>query len=477
MPVLILILLLLFSPPSTAADRYSVRFDESLEAVSVTACFDGKPPTHLVRHRVAARFTNWIRAGGVEMANPSQSHRLRLGALADGECLAWQVDLAAAVTQGDYRTALKSGDAVLTSGSLWFWRDDERRAIRVDVALPDGFAISAPWKEEWENGTRVFLPERTPAAWSSRIAVGHFAERRVAVGQAELRLAIVGRLSEIREQALTDWIRDTALGVASVSGAFPQQQPQFLLVCVGSQREAVPWAHVIRGGGIAVEFFIDETRPVSEFRSDWTATHEISHMLLPYVSSRDRWLSEGLASYYQNVLRARDGRLTETQAWKKLHAGFLRGERAAVLSLAEAPRSGWGTIMQVYWGGAAVLLKADTRLRSLSGGMQSLDTALSSLPVCCFSEGRAWRARELFEALDRATGYTVFMDLYRQEVGTTAFPELETTYAELGLDPRPGSLRLAPDAPLVQVRREIMAGPAGKTRRNPSPAHTPRPQP
>lgn len=47
----------------------------------------------------------------------------------------------------------------------------------------------------------------------------------------------------------------------------------------------------------------------SELSRDWTATHELSHMLLPYVASRDRWLSESLASYYQNVLRARDGRL------------------------------------------------------------------------------------------------------------------------------------------------------------------------
>ena len=50
-------------------------------------------------------------------------------------------------------------------------------------------------------------------------------------------------------------------------------------------------------------------------------------MLMPYISSRDRWLSEGLASYYQNVLRARDGRLTDTQAWQLLYEGFQRGKK------------------------------------------------------------------------------------------------------------------------------------------------------
>ena len=65
---------------------------------------------------------------------------------------------------------------------------------------------------------------------------------------------------------------------------------------------------------------MDPDRPLDDLRTDWTATHEFSHLLLPYVSRRDRWLSEGLASYYQNVLRARDGRLSETDAWRKLDA-------------------------------------------------------------------------------------------------------------------------------------------------------------
>lgn len=141
--------------------------------------------------------------------------------------------------------------------------------------------------------------------------------------------------------------------------------------------EPVPWAHIMRGGGIAAEFYIDETRPISDFRSDWTATHELSHMLLPYVSSRDRWLSEGLASYYQNILRARDGRLTEEQAWQKLLSGFERGKRATRGgSLANATRSGRAATMRIYWNGAAIMLMADTRLRELTGGQQSIDTAL-----------------------------------------------------------------------------------------------------
>ena len=49
------------------------------------------------------------------------------------------------------------------------------------------------------------------------------------------------------------------------------------------------------------------------------------------------WLAEGLASYWQNLLRARTGLLTPQQAWQQLDAGFGRGRSVAgdQLSLAE----------------------------------------------------------------------------------------------------------------------------------------------
>ena len=123
----------------------------------------------------------------------------------------------------------------------------------------------------------------------------------------------------------------------------------------------------MRGGGVAAEFFVDETRSLDSFREDWTAAHELSHMLLPFVTRNDRWLSEGLASYYQNVLRARDGRLSEEQAWQKLHSGFERGRAGSGSSSeAKASSSGWGSIMHIYWSGAAIMLMADSELRMLS---------------------------------------------------------------------------------------------------------------
>jgi hypothetical protein len=459
MPRLTLFLILTLPASLQAEDRYRVQFEPQLDTVSVEACFDGPPPSSLYRHDDAWRFTEFVRVRGGNSLQSPRSRRLNLAGLPNDACIEWKVDLADAGAENNYRLAMHLEQAFLSDTDLWFWRDDENREILVNVDLPTGMSLSTPWQEQPGQAGKIYRPQPTPASWSSRTAVGRFPIQQLNVPGTQLRLATIGKVNPGQQRIFSEWVRETADCVASIYGRFPQPRPQILVVAIGRQNEAVPWAHVIRGGGVAAEFFVDETRTSEELRADWTATHELSHMLLPLVSSRDRWLSEGLASYYQNVLRGRDGRLDEAVAWQKLHAGFERGKRATSNeSLISATRSGRGATMRVYWSGAAIFLKADTRLRFLSGGTQSLDTALSSLQLCCLDTRRSWRARELFTELDRLTGYTVFSDLYAEHVPDNEFPDMEETYAQLGLVPRSGSMELDPDAPLGQIRLDIMQG-------------------
>ena len=458
---LIAILSLALSLTLQAEDRYHVKFETDLGSVAVQACFEGKPPQSLYRHGESWRFTKYVRGMERLSSRAVRPGHLNLSGLSDNSCVEWKVDLNEALAQNNYRLALKLDSTFLSDADLWFWRDGERRRIRVEVELPSGMSISTPWKKQTGRQEHVFRPQPTPASWSSRIAVGQFTLQNIDVTGAQLRLAVIGKVSDSQRRVFGRWMQETAECVALVEGSFPQPLAQILVVAIGAQNETVPWAHVMRGGGVAAEFFVDETRSLEDFRADWTATHELSHMLLPMVSSRDRWLSEGLASYYQNILRGRDGRLKEAAAWQKLHAGFERGKRATNGdSLAEATRSGWGAIMRVYWSGAAMFLKADTRLRILSGGTQSLDTVLSAFKACCLDASRSWRGRELFAEFDRISGYTVFSDLYDEHVPDGEFPDLEETYTQLGLVPGGRTIGLDPDAPQSKVRLEIMQGPS-----------------
>jgi hypothetical protein len=299
------------------------------------------------------------------------------------------------------------------------------------------------------------------------VAFGRFKERELRVDGALLRLTVLDATPPAGIAQVQAWILDSAQMVAKLYGRFPQAQAQILVVPGARGDEPTPWAYVVRGGSPAAHFFINQRRPIGEFFEDWTAVHELSHLLLPYVNSEDIWLSEGVATYYQNVLRARSGRMSALEAWQRLQAGFARGlENARGKTLAQATESMYrdGTYMRVYWEGAAMLLIADVRLRQMTAGKQSLDSALESLNDCCSTTDRAWSARELFDELDKVTGTIIFSEIYNQHVASRDFPDLSRTYRALGITVGASGIEFSNEDRENQLRDAIMGGGAPATR-------------
>jgi len=104
-----------------------------------------------------------------------------------------------------------------------------------------------------------------------------------------------------------------------------------------------------------------------------------------------------------------------------------------------------------------MLLMADVRLRQMTAGKQSLDTALAALNDCCRATDRAWSARELFDKLDEATGTGVFSEIYDQHVASRSFPDLSQTYRALGVRIGARGIELSTEDRERRLRDAIMA--------------------
>jgi hypothetical protein len=456
----ILSLLWIFPTYAMAGDLLTAEFPADLGHVNVSMCFEGKSPGRLYRHEDAGEFTDGVYHNGNRLKTTGDNYSVRLPHLPENACIQWRTDFTAVLKEKDYRLILQRGRDLEMSANLWFWKGSRSRDLQVDIKLPAGMSFSTPWMALGdERGTYSYRPDKTSSNWESRVAVGHFKIEHIEVPGAQVRLAAIGDLSAPQREKIRLWIEETATTVTSVNGHFPQPQPQVLVIPIGARKRPVVMAQVLRGGGLAAGFYVDETRPLEEFTTDWKATHEFSHMLVPYISSRDRWLSEGLASYYQNVLRARNGRLTETEAWQELYEGFKRGEDGTHGgSLAQATRDGRRSTMRVYWSGAALMLMADMQLREASDGQQSLDTALKALSSCCMENGKTWRARDMFKQLDNLTDTDVFSSLYKEYVFDHDFPDMRPTWENLGVSTRRNTVSLNEDAPMASVRSAIMKG-------------------
>ena len=458
---------LLAASPAAAQrlHKYTVAIDPELSSLSVRACFAGSPPAALSAESLDAplALTEFRVEGSRKSIEPSGT--ISLKTVPEDGCVLYRVDISRPIRQHD-RTGDKIhhlGKDLLTSVGIWFWRPEKLEAdedIEVTFVLPDGIAVSAPWKPVAAGGDRaVFRTGRAPYEWPSSVAFGHFKEREIRVGGARLRLAVLDGTPAADAEQMQAWMLDSAQMVANLYGRFPQSQAQILVAPGARGNEPTPWAYVVRGGSPAAHFFINQRRPIREFFEDWTAVHELSHLLLPYINSDDIWLSEGVATYYQNVLRARGGRMKVSDAWQRLHAGFARGmESARGLTLAQATESMYrdDTYMRVYWEGAAMLLIADVRLRQMTAYKQSLDTALAALNECCAATDRAWSARELFDKLDEVTGTGIFSEIYDQHVASRNFPDLAQTYKALGISMGTGGIEFSTDDKDAKLRDAIM---------------------
>jgi len=291
--------------------------------------------------------------------------------------------------------------------------------------------------------------------------LGQFDYRELEVPGATLRVSVLRDSGgDIDVDKITAWIDQAARGVALAHGRFPNPNPQILVVPVRSSRNSpVPFGRVIRDGGEAVQFFADPARDLSDFNADWTATHEFAHLLLPYV--KDRWVSEGFASYYQNVLMARSGNYSETQGWSKLHAGIERARNVRPkISPLDTSGGGGRARMMVYWSGAAMALLGDIRQRQLSSGSESLEVILGRLRSCCLPSDRAWTAQQLFRKLDELSEHKVWLALYQHYADTPGVADLTPAYRQLGIQVSgDGTVVLDDNAPQAALRRRLM-GPA-----------------
>ncbi len=273
-----------------------------------------------------------------------------------------------------------------------------------------------------------------------------------------LEIDLDPRMSTRQRGEVTAWVQNTAEALAGVYGRWPRNSWRVRVrnySSVGS--DPVPWAQVNRGDPDVVSFYIDPNASQHRLENNWTAYHEFSHLLIPYRGWGDMWFSEGLASYYQNLLQARHGVFDEREMWQRLHDGFVRGRnnRRPDLSLAQLSPSMREnrSFMRVYWSGAWYFFRADLDLRRRTQGRQSLDSALAALNACCADAGMS--ARAIATKLDELTGQLLFVPLFDQVAASRALPPFEELYADLGIRLDGGLVSLLDTHPQAPLRSSM----------------------
>ncbi len=446
---------------------YTVTTDEALAVLDVNACFEGNPPAKLVAESldaVVALRGIWNVQTGEEI---TPSGFIPMDGIASGGCVRFVVDISQGVQRHDM-TGLKVhriGKDVAVASGLWLWRPESIRAneeIHVRFQLPQDITISTPWHREGSERGH-FVLANTPYDWPSWIMLGRFPDQVALAGNTHFYVSVLDGRPPVDREFLLEWISKEAGMVQSVIGKFAYPHVQVTMVPNARARTPAPQAYVTRGGGPAVHLMINQRRPQEEFIADWTATHELSHLFLPFINPDDAWLYEGVASYYQNVIRARFGLMSQEEAWENMALGFRRGflqAKGQEISLREATQLMYmgDPHERVYWTGAAMMLHADIDLRKNTANEWSLDRVLREFNQCCNSDLRGWSATEVLQTFDKISQTTIFSSLMNRYVDSTEFPDVLPLYEELGLQYIDRKVTLDNRAPLSDLRDRIMAG-------------------
>jgi hypothetical protein len=381
-----------------------------------------------------------------------------------GECLRLRIDLRGIAASGAHAAGLHEGADLLLPTRALLWRPLGLAGgadIELRVEVPEGSGLSVPWTPIDAAPHRRFRLDASDPYWPGMVALGRFVEHDPALGSGGLRLTLIGALAPTQQETITRHAREAAGDVLASFPPLLDARPQLLVVPVPGAREPVPFGQSLRGGGTGLMLYVDPRATPADLRGSWTLTHELVHLAHPYLGDEGRWIAEGLATWYQNVLRARAGRISADQAWRQIAAGIGRGiADPADLSLRDTSRAGAGRhTMRLYWSGTALMMLGDVALRTRDGSPASLDLAILRYLGCCRARAVRHTPARFLAELDGQVGGEVLARLYRTHADGGAFPDPAPAWQALGIEPRADGTLHYDDAPTaVALRNAIMSG-------------------
>ncbi|GAB5414098.1 MAG: hypothetical protein Cons2KO_17010 [Congregibacter sp.] len=218
------------------------------------------------------------------------------------------------------------------------------------------------------------------------------------------------------------WLREASQGVEAFAGAFPFDVHVHLHRRDGAS-QPVPWANTERSGRQAIHFYVDAQYGLQAFREDWTAAHEFSHLIIPYVGRSNAWFAEGFASYLQHSVMVEIGVIDHAEALRRRDQKMSKAVKKLAAAAEPLPDTmpelrKQGAYPTFYWGGAVYFERVDAALL-LSG--TSLRQVLQDYLHCCRQGRRSLDG--LAALLDGLSPVSAFSDELRIMRSTAGVPE------------------------------------------------------
>ncbi len=372
----------------------------------------------------------------------------------------YRVDLErVAAKERDFDLALRSGRSLIAPASSYLLYPlplDVGTPVRLFVTAPDGLGYATGLSAEGDH-YRLDANEIPVATYSVFGAVSS-EQLRLPGAHGDTRLDLVildGELGVGRDE-LAAWVRSRARAVADFYGAFPAPRVTVMVIPAPGRRDVV-FGKLLPESAPGVALLVGSDAGGEALANDWVLIHELFHIGVPSFSREGKWFDEGLATYFEPLIRVRAGFWDEKSAWQSFALEMPRGAAALTRDGLEHARNYPG----IYWGGAIYCLLADVDARERSGGALGLEDGIRRVFA---AGGRSWDVWPLSKTLataDASYEAPLLTPLAQRYADTPHALDLEALFTSLGVERRASGFTLSDAAPRSWVRRAITFGHAG----------------
>lgn len=367
----------------------------------------------------------------------------------------YQIDLdAIAARQPSPDRALRAGGAVIASASTFLLHPlplDTETEVSVNVRETPDVHFTTGLERSGDH-YRLAAHEIPVATYS---VFGRYTTESVALddGRARVDVVILGHELALPGSAFGAWVRERAAALSAFYGGFPAPRT-FVAIVPTVGRSRVHFGKLLPESAPGILLLIGARASAQDLADDWVLLHELFHIGVPSFHKEGKWFDEGLATYYEPILRARAGLLDEELAWRDLRLGMPRGLSA----ITERGLTQAEDYAGIYWGGAIYCLLADVELRQRSQGRLGLEDGLRRVRARGGHASEVWSLEETLSIADGAFETPLLRELTQRYAVRPTPLELDALFASLGVSLEGDAVTLREDAPLAWVRRAIIRG-------------------
>ncbi|HVJ21753.1 MAG TPA: hypothetical protein VM686_40395 [Polyangiaceae bacterium] len=371
--------------------------------------------------------------------------------------LRYKVDLEGMARETDsFDAAMRVGESLVAPASSYMlYPDPLRVGVPVTVRFAGSTKVATGLRHGATKDSYVLEAHEIPVA--TYTTFGNFAQRHVPLqgSQSTIKLSVLDGKLDTDVDTLKSWVNDAAVAVSSFWQRFPDDETMVTIVPIEG-RSGVLFGKVLPESAPGVVLMVGEHTTKEQLYADWVLVHEFFHIGFPSFHQEGKWLDEGLATYFEPIIRARAGWIDEEQVWEEFVSAMPQGLGA----LRNIGLEKGTDYRDVYWGGAIYCLLADVEIRERTGARSGLENGLHAVLQAGGNSSEVWSLQKTLEVADGAVGVPVLSGLAKNYAYQPGPVDLNKLWKKLGVVRTPRGMRLDDHAPLASVRRAIVqAGP------------------